>query len=139
MFCQFQLQNNLTISVLVLAFQYFKMVKSCAVVDCRTNVKKQNGKVTTILNQEVVFQFPDQTKKPELFKKWVRFVNRQDFTVTKNSGICANHFEDTLIKIGKRKTLRWDLDPEPTHYTVPIPPSLIPTSETKRKNQQKGP
>ena len=109
------------------------MVKSCAVVDCRTNVKKQNGKVTTIQNQDTVFQFPDPIKKPELFKKWVRFVNRQEFTVMENSGMCAKHFEDKFIKVGKRKTLRWDLDPEPTIYAVPILPSLIPTPETKRK------
>ena len=73
------------------------MVKSCAIVDCRTNVRKQNGKVTTIHTQESVFQFPDQTKKPELFQKLVRFVNRRDLTVTNNSGIRAIHFEDDLI------------------------------------------
>ena len=109
------------------------MVKSCAVVGCRTNQRKQNGKVITILNPDVVFRFPHEEKKAFIYQKWVRFVNRENFVVTDNSGICASHFEKKFIKDGKRKTLKWELDPEPTIYNVPILPSLIPTPETKRK------
>ena len=74
------------------------MVKSCAVVNCMTNQRKQNGKVINIINKEVVFRFPNKDKKPDVFRKWVRFVNRQDFVVTNNSGICAYHFESKFVK-----------------------------------------
>ena len=109
------------------------MVKSCAVVDCRTNERHQSGKVLTITNREVVFKFPDREKKPELFKAWVRFINRPNFNVTKNSGICLNHFNEKFIKVGQRKTLRWELDPEPSVYDVPMLPSVAPTPVSKRK------
>ena len=86
------------------------MVKSCAVVDCRTNERHESGKVLTISNREVVFQFPDRENKTELFKAWVRFINRPKFNVSKNSGICSNHFDEKFIKVGQRKTLRWELN-----------------------------
>ena len=76
------------------------MVKSCAVVGCRTNQRKQNGKVITILNPDVVFRFPQEEKKAIIYQKWVRFVNRENFVVTDNSGICASHFEKKFIKDG---------------------------------------
>lgn len=85
--------------------------------------------------RETVFGFPDQIKKPDLYRKWVRFINRQSWVPTNNSGICAKHFDPKFVKISERKTLKWELNPVPNYYCsdTDIPPSLLPTPETSRK------
>ena len=45
------------------------MAKVCALVNCRTNYKKQEAKVRMLANKETVFHFPDKTKKPDLYRK----------------------------------------------------------------------
>ena len=60
------------------------------------------------------------------------FIKRPKFNVTKNSGICSNHFDEKFIKFGQRKTLRWELDTEPAVYAVPMLSSVAPTPVSKR-------
>ena len=71
-------------------------------------------------------------------KNELRFLNRKEespkgYTGTavklwkpgKNSGICSKHFEEHFLKVGKRTTLRWELNPIPTIYPDTILPSLL--------------
>ena len=109
------------------------MGKVCALVNCRSNYKKQESKVRVLANKETVFHFPDKTKKPDLYRKWIRFVNRESWNPKSSVGICAKHFDPQLIKFGCRKTLKWELNPVPTDYCQDLPPSVIPTMETTRK------
>jgi len=101
------------------------MFKVCALVGCRTNYKKQDDKVRVLANKESVLHFPDKTRKPDLYRKWVRFVNRESWA-PKSS-------DSKFIKSGCRKTLKCELDPVPTDYCQYLPPSVIPTIETPRK------
>ena len=100
---------------------------------CRTNYKKQDANVRVLANKETVFHFPDKNKKPDLYKKWIKFVNRDSWEPKSSVGICSKHFDPQLIKIGCRKTLKWELDPIPTDYCMDLPPSVIPTIQTTRK------
>ena len=104
------------------------MTKTCSVAGCNTNHKKKiNGK-SFISNPGTVFIFPDESRKPQLYKKWVRFCNQKTvFKTSMNNGICSKHFDAAFIKTGTRKTLRWDIDPFPSNYCVDVPPSMIPT------------
>ena len=97
------------------------MVKVCALVGCRTNYKKQDDKVRVLANKESVFHFPDKTRKPDLYRKWVRFVNRESWAPKSSAGICAKHFDSKFIKSGCRKTLKWELDPVPTDFCQYLP------------------
>ena len=90
--------------------------------------KKQESKVRVLANKETVFHFPDKTKKPDLYRKWIRFVNRESWNPKSSVGICAKHFDPQLIKFGYRKTLKWELN-----YCQDLPHSVIPTMETTRK------
>ena len=109
------------------------MGKLCALVDCRTNYKKQEDKVRVVANKESVFLFPNKDKKPDLYRKWILFVNRDSWEPKPSIGICAKHFDSKYIKSGCRQTLKWELDPVPTNYCQDLPPSVIPTVETPRK------
>ena len=110
------------------------MVNTCFVPFCKTGYKKR------LKNEEFdpgeknpIFSFP--SKNPDLLKKWIRFLNRNDNTLPKHGGICAKHFEDKYMKIGERTTLKWDLNPVPSLYVNvdKIPSSLLPTPSTSRK------
>ena len=59
-----------------------------------------------------------------------RFINWEP---TKYTGICSKHFESKFLKIGKRTTLKWELNPVPTIYPKGILPSLLPTPSSSRK------
>ena len=109
------------------------MGKLCAADGCRTNYKKQENGVRIISNKETIFSFPDCAKKPDLYRQWIRFVNCNNFEPKPSIGICSKHFDQKLINVGIRKTLKWELDPIPTNYCMYIPPSVLPTVETKRK------
>ena len=52
------------------------MVNKCLAHGCKTGYASE-GKEEDI----AVFKFPNKEKYPELRAKWVRWVNRQDFTV----------------------------------------------------------
>ena len=55
----------------------------CSVVHCRSGYSNGPSKV--------MFAFP---KQDELRQKWVKFLNREAFTVTQSSRICIEHFEE---------------------------------------------
>jgi len=109
------------------------MVNICVITNCKNGYTKRKNKVEFIPEIFPVFGFP--VNKAELNKKWIRFVNRKDWTVPKHSGICAKHFEEKFLKTGKRTTLRWELQTVPTIYPDAefIPPSVLPTPKTSRK------
>ena len=108
------------------------MVNTCSVVYCKTGYKKRENKEDKIPKKHPVFGFPDS--KPDLKAKWVKFVYRKSWPPTKNSGVCAKHFEERLLKKGLRTTLRWDLNPVPTLYCniESIPKSLLTLQTTGR-------
>ena len=103
------------------------MVNTCSVACCKTGYKKRENKEDKIPEKHPVFGFPDS--KPDLKPKWVKIVSRKWWPPTKNSGICAEHFEERFLKKGLRTTLRWDLNPVPTLYCniESIPKSLLPS------------
>ena len=111
------------------------MVNTCALVDCRTGYKKKKSETQTGLIETTekfaLFGFPEDE---ELKNIWIRFVRRKDFN-PKHSGICAKHFEEKFLKRGKRDTLRWELNPIPTIYSLKddIPKSLLSTPVNIRK------
>ena len=81
----------------------FIMGYKCAVVGCRTGY--QGGE------KHSTFFFP---KYLYLKEKWEKFVNRKDWHHTNYSVICAKHFDNKYIKEGKKRKLRWELQPIPT-------------------------
>ena len=112
------------------------MTKTCSVAGCKTNYRKLVDGVYVISNPGTVFVFPNKEAKPALFQQWIRFCNQKTaFSITGNSGICEKHFTSNFIKQGKRKTLRWDIDPVPSNYCadVNVPPSQLPTPISHRK------
>lgn len=113
------------------------MVNTCALVECHTGYKcKKKSDVENPVETEkyALFGFPDAENNKELRNIWIRFVRREDFN-PKHSGICAKHFEEKFLKRGKRVTLRWELNPVPTIYSLNnnIPQSLLPTPVNIRK------
>ena len=86
----------------------------CSVVHCCSGYSNGPSKV--------MFAFP---KQDELRQKWVKFLNREAFTVTQSSRICIEHFEEKYIIPHPSKTrLNMKLNPIPT-----ICPSSIPKSQ----------
>ena len=80
------------------------------------------------------FHFP--IKKPDLSKKWIRFVNRINWKPTQHSVLCKHHFEKHFIsRTQKGDHLKWHLNPVPTIYSTELlkSPSSLPTTVTKRK------
>ena len=62
------------------------------------------------------FRFP--LDKADLLLKWLQFVNRSNWSVTKNSLICVKHFEDNFFLRGDKRTkLNWKLNPIPSIHT----------------------
>ena len=57
------------------------MPYKCRVTGCRTNLQDGPNKP--------VFKFPDD---PELSNKWVSFLNRRDYEISKYCVNCIDHF-----------------------------------------------
>ena len=74
------------------------MVNKCFVYGCNSGYK--TGTDTNIVPS---FRFP--FKKADLLKKWCKFVNRMNWTLSVNSVICVNRFEEKYVINGKRKIL----------------------------------
>ena len=69
-------------------------------------------------------------RKSHLLPAWEKFVCRDGWKPSANSIICEFHFEDRLIRKGKRWTLKWKLNPMPTMLTdemKAMPQSVQPT------------
>ena len=62
-------------------------------------------------------------------------MNRKDWAPTRRSGVCSKHFEEKFLKVGKRATLRWELQPVSSIHSgnKSIPLSIMPTPKTQRK------
>ena len=76
------------------------------------------------------FYFPLDERKSHLLPAWEKFVCRDGWKPSANSVICEFHFEDRLIRKGKRWTLKWKLNPMPTMLTdemKAMPQSVQPT------------
>ena len=103
------------------------MVNKCVVYGCNSGYKT---------SKESISSFRFLLNNTELLAKWCRFVNRLDWTPSANSVICANHFEDKYIIVGKRKKLNWKLDPIPTIHSdsALLQPSYLYTPTTSRKS-----
>ena len=89
------------------------MANACVVAYCKMGYNKRQHKINVIPEKFPVFRFP--LKNPESNRKWITFVNRRDWTPTRRSGVCSKHFEE-FLKVGKRATLRWELQPVPSMY-----------------------
>ena len=57
----------------------------CCVVDCKSNYDTAGEKTTT-------FGFPDEVKEPDRWSRWLKFVNRKDWSPNANARICERHF-----------------------------------------------
>ena len=110
------------------------LVNTCVGAYCKTGCKKRQHQIHAIPEKFPVFRFP--LKNSELNRKWIRFVNRRDWAPTRRSGICSKHFEKKFLKVGKRATLKWDLQPIPSFCSSndSIPLSVIPTPKAQRKS-----
>ena len=63
----------------------------CCVVDCKSNYDTAGEKTTT-------FGFPDEVKEPDRWSRWLKFVNRKDWSPNANARICERHFQPMYIK-----------------------------------------
>ena len=64
------------------------MVNKCVVFGCTSEYKSSGEKVST-------FEFPFRNQ--ELLKKWIKFVNRRGWKLTKNLVICIRHFKEKFL------------------------------------------
>ncbi|GCB61292.1 THAP domain-containing protein 1-like [Scyliorhinus torazame] len=86
------------------------MVLSCSAYGCKNRYDKDRG---------VSFhRFP--LKRPELCKKWLAAVRRRNFTPTKNSNLCSEHFTlDCFRKNCNNKILEENAVPSIFCFTRP--------------------
>ena len=101
------------------------MPNKCVVTGCKTNY-------LTSETSKQVFKFPDNI---ELRAKWTEFTNRKDFSATKYSTICVDHFsEKYLVRNPQRIRLNYALHPIPTIHPETIPKSLGVIPKRPRKD-----
>jgi len=63
-----------------------------------------------------VYRFP--FSRPEVLKRWIINMHRQDFTPSKRSVVCSDHFEEKCFdKTGQ--TVRLRLEVVPTLFKLP--------------------
>ena len=103
------------------------IVNTCVVAYCETEYKKRQYKTDVIPEKFPVSRFP--LKNPDLNRKWIRFVNSRDLVSMQRSGVCSKHVEEEYLKVNKRATLRWELQPVPSIYfgNESLYPSAMPT------------
>ena len=89
------------------------MVNKCAVFGCKRGYKSEEPQH----NDYHAFYFPLDERKSHLLPAWEKFVCRDGWKPSANSVICEFHFEDRLVRKGKRWTLKWKLNPMPTMLT----------------------
>ena len=111
------------------------MVNKCVAHGCKTGYASE-GKEEDI----AVFKFPNKEKYPELRAKWVRWVNRQDFTdASSSSAICEKHFNPELISRGSKCRLKMGMNPVPSIHSAESlkRPSCLPTPDPPPRKQPK--
>ena len=86
-------------------------------VDAKVNPRKLTSETTIYYKENSAFAFPDAVKRPELRKKWIKFVNRKNWFPTEHSGDCSALFDLKSIKHGVRMTLIYDLNTIPIVYS----------------------
>ena len=89
------------------------MVNKCAVFGCKRGYESEEPQH----EDYQAFYFPLDERKSHLVPEWEKFVCRDGWKASANSVICEFHFEDRLIRKGKRWTLKWKLNPMPTMLT----------------------
>ena len=89
------------------------MVNKCAVFDCKRGYESEEPQH----EDYHAFYFPLDERKSHLLPAWEKFVCWDSWKPSANSVICEFHFEDRLIRKGKRWTLKWKLNPMPTKLT----------------------
>ena len=102
------------------------MVNKCAVFGCKRGYESEEPQH----EDYHAFYFPLDERKSHLLPAWEKFVCRDGWKPSANSVICEFHFEDRLIRKGKRWTLKWKLNPMPTMLTdemKTMPQSVQPT------------
>ena len=102
------------------------MVNKCAVFGCKRGYESEEPQH----EDYHAFYFPLDKRKSHLLPAWEKFVCRDGWKPSANSVICEFHFEDRLIRKGKRWTLKWKLNPIPTMLTdemKAMPQSVQPT------------
>ena len=73
------------------------MPDKCCVFNCRLNYDNSP--------KETAFFFPNEKKDYDLRQRWIRFVNRKDWKLSKKSCICQKHFEPHCYKTGAQGKL----------------------------------
>jgi len=87
------------------------MVNKCVVYGCKSGYSTDKSAIALS-----TFRFP--LSKPDLLGKWVQFVHRSDWSVSKNSVICVKHFENKYLIHGHKRTkLDWKLNPIPSIHS----------------------
>ena len=89
------------------------MVNKCAVFGCKRGYESEEPQH----EDYHAFYFPLDERKIHLLPAWEKFVCRDGWKPSANSVICEFHFEDRLIRKGKRWTFKWKLNPMPTMLT----------------------
>ena len=103
------------------------MVNKCVVFGCKRGYESEEPQH----EDYHAFYFPLDERKSNLLPAWEKFVCRDGWKPSANSVICEFHFENRLIRKGKRWTLKWKLNPMPTMLTdemKAMPQSVQPTS-----------
>ena len=102
------------------------MVNKCAVFGCKRGYESEEPQHEDYHG----FYFTLDERKSHLLPAWEKFVCRDGWKPSANSVICEFHFEDRLIRKGKRWTLKWKLKPMLTMLTdemKAMPQSVQPT------------
>ena len=81
------------------------MVNISVVYGCRS------GYFSSASAEEKVSFFTFPLEKPDLLSKWIKFVNRSNWTPTKYSVICIKHFEDKFI-FHDKENKKAELEPQ---------------------------
>ena len=102
------------------------MVASCVAFGCTA----RKGKDPSVS----FHRFPH--KNPELLKKWVHAIRRENWTPTQHSWICSQHFKETcfVVRPGKKGRRLYD-HAIPTEF--PAFPKHLQKQYTKRKSPKK--
>ena len=113
------------------------MVNKCAVFGCNRGYESEEPQH----EDYQAFYFPLDERKSHLLPAWEKFVCRDGWKPSANSVICEFHFEDRLIRKGKRWTLKWKLNPMPTMLTdemKAMPQSVQPTPSDHHANHRQS-